>query len=183
LSGGVPEALFPVPGMLGLFWCTNRAANFCAYVSRAAGSGELLITAFGPVGGKGKELLRLPIEPAARYMHSLSPDGSQFALAKVDWNAAQVRFIPLKGQGTRPISLDGYTDINSLRWAADSRSVFLAAYRAGFNHLLHVDLNGKVQPIWQQPLGGMAGIASPDGRRLAIPGLSGDANVWMIENF
>ena len=183
LSGGVPEALFPVPGMLGLFWCTNRAANFCAYVSRAADSSELLLTAFDPGGGRGQELLRVPVEPTAYYMHSLSPDGLQLAVARIDLNAVQIHFIPLNGQGARTVSLGGYTYINSLRWAADSRSVFLAAYRAGFNQLLHADLNGKVQPIWQQPFAGMAGIASPDGRHLAIPSLSGDANVWMIENF
>jgi Tol biopolymer transport system component len=189
LSGGVPEAILPVPGMLGLFWCTDRAANFCAYVSRAADSSELLITAFDTLGGKSKELLRVPVQPAATYMHSLSPDGSQFALAKIDSNAVQVHFIAVHGQSTRTISLDGYTDINSLRWAADSQSVFLSGFRVGFNQLLHVDLNGKVQPLWKQPYGQdsirapIPGIASPDGRHLAIGGLSGDANVWMIENF
>jgi eukaryotic-like serine/threonine-protein kinase len=183
LSGGVPEAIFPVPGMLGLFWCTNRAANFCAYVSRIADSSELLLTAFDPLGGKSKELLRVRVDPRATYMHSLSPDGSKFALAKTDSNEVQIRFIPLHGQGTGTISLGGYTHINSLRWAADSRGVFLAAFKASSNQLLHVDLNGKVQPIWQQSVVGIAGIASPDGRHLAIAGTSGDANVWMIENF
>src|SRR5262249_7353685 len=158
----------PVPGMLGLFWCTNRAADFCAYVSRVADSSELLVTAFDPVGGKRRELLRIPAEPAAGYIHSLSPDGSQFVLAQVDWNAAEVRVMSLNGQGTHTISLGGYTYINSLRWAADSRGVFLAAFKAGFNQLLHVDLNGKAQPIWQQTVAGIAGIASPDGRHLAI---------------
>jgi Tol biopolymer transport system component len=182
LNGGVPEMMFPVPGLVGLFWCTNRAANFCAYFSRVAESPELPLTAFDPLGGKGKELLRIPVEPTATYMQALSPDGSRVAIAKIDWNTARVRFIPLQGQASGTLSLEGYTDITSLRWAADSRSVFVTAFRSGFRQLLHLDLNGKVQPLWQQPLGG-AGIASPDGRHLAIQGQSGDANVWMIENF
>ncbi|HME01391.1 MAG TPA: protein kinase, partial [Terriglobia bacterium] len=184
LSGRVPEAVFPMQGAYGFFWCTNRAANFCAYFSRAADPRELILTAFDPHGGKGKELLRVPIELTGGYIHSMSPDGSQVAIAKADWNAVQVRFIPLQGEGTRAVTLDDYTNINSLIWAADSRSVFLGAFRAGFTHLLHVDLNGKVQVIWQQPAGSdLRGIASPDGRHLASGGLSGDANVWMIENF
>jgi Tol biopolymer transport system component len=189
LSGGVPEAVFPMAGFpnkgaYGYFWCTNRAADFCAYFSRAVDPGELILTAFDPRGGKGKELLRIPIEPTSGYLDSLSPDGTQLAIAKGDWNAVQVRFIPLHGQGTRTISLDGYTNINSLLWAADSQSMFLGAFRAGFTHLLHVDLNGKVQMIWQQPVGfDLRGIASPDGRLLPSGGLSGEANVWMIENF
>src|SRR5262249_21786614 len=68
LNGGVPEMMFPVPGLAGLFWCTNRAANFCAYFSRVAESPEFLLTAFDPLGGKGKELLRIPIEPTATYI-------------------------------------------------------------------------------------------------------------------
>jgi eukaryotic-like serine/threonine-protein kinase len=184
LSGGVPEAVFPMKRAYGFFWCTSRAAGFCSYFSRAADPRELILTAFDALGGKGKELLRIPIEPTGGYIHSMSPEGSQVAISKVDWNAVQVRFIPLHGQGIRTVPLDDYTNINSLLWAADSRSVFLGAFKAGFTHLLHLDLNGKVQSIWQQPFDfDLRGIASPDGRHLASGGLSGDANVWMIENF
>jgi serine/threonine protein kinase len=184
LSGGVPEALFSMQRAYGWFWCTSRDADFCAYYSRAADPRELILTAFDSQHGKGAELLRIPIEPASGYLHSLSPDGLQAAIAKVDWNEIQLRIIPLHGQESRTIALDGYTNINSLLWAADSRSIFLGAFRAGFTHLLHVDLNGKVQMIWQQPAGfDLRGIASPDGRHLASGGLSGEANVWMIENF
>jgi hypothetical protein len=50
--------------------------------------------------------------------------------------------------------------------------------------LLHVDLNGNAQPLWRQPgISFIWGIASPDGRHLAVKGTSADANVWMIDNF
>jgi hypothetical protein len=49
--------------------------------------------------------------------------------------------------------------------------------------LLHIDLAGKAQAIWQQsqPLKPW-GIPSPDGRHIAIFGTSAEANVWMIDN-
>ena len=53
----------------------------------------------------------------------------------------------------------------------------------GCTTLLHIDLNGNAQPVWHQPQPSQTwGIASPDGRRLAMPGVSADANVWMIDN-
>jgi hypothetical protein len=77
----------------------------------------------------------------------------------------------------------GYTNFQSLRWAADSRSGFVAAFSSGFNQLLNVGMNGNTRMIWRQSPGifAMAGTPSPDGRRIALQGNSGDANVWMIE--
>jgi len=50
--------------------------------------------------------------------------------------------------------------------------------------LLHVDLDGDTQLVWQQSQATDTwGFPSPDGRRLAILGASSEANVWMIDNF
>jgi len=72
----------------------------------------------------------------------------------------------------------------SFDWAADSKGVFVSTWGPGGTTLLHIDLNGNAQPVWHQPQPSQTwGIASPDGRRLAMPGVSADANVWMIDNF
>jgi Tol biopolymer transport system component len=62
--------------------------------------------------------------------------------------------------------------------------MFVSTLEAGGANLLHVDLNGNAQPVWQQSQATDTwGSPSPDGRHLAILGASSEANVWMIGNF
>src|SRR5262249_33227779 len=152
LDHGVPQPLFPTPenSWMMMFWCTNAAANFCAYAALAQGGQQFVITAFDPSGGKRTELLRLPVEPQS-YIWSLSFDGSRAALLTRDGSSNQIRFVLTHGGETRTAQIKGYSNFQSLRWAPDSRSVLVGAFAAGFNQLLRVDLNGNVQSIWQQP--------------------------------
>jgi eukaryotic-like serine/threonine-protein kinase len=183
VDGGAPQPLFEVPRLLG-FFCTNRAANFCAYTSLAGDGRSWVITAFDPAGGKGKDVLRIPIEPGGDYGGGPSPDGSQVAIVKTDWNAGLIRFIPLGGGQARTVTVKGYVNLVSLDWAPDSRSVFVGTFGPRGSALLRIDLMGNAQPLWQQPLpSGTFGIPSPDGRHVAIHGLGTEANVWMIDAF
>jgi Tol biopolymer transport system component len=63
-SGGAPQPLFEVKGFDDLR-CSSRTANVCIYGSRIQDRRELIFTTFAPIGGKGKELLRIPTEPDA----------------------------------------------------------------------------------------------------------------------
>jgi len=182
-SGGAPQPLFAVEGFDDLR-CSSRAANVCIYGSRTQDRRELILTAFDPIGGKGKELLRIPTEPDGGYHWALSPDGSEIAYLKEHWNADQIHFIPLHGGATRSIALKGHFLLCSLEWAHDSKSLFVGSQRADGSAVLHVDLNGSAQPIWQQTQPDATwGIPSPDGRHLAMHGTSANSNVWMIDNF
>jgi len=49
--------------------------------------------------------------------------------------------------------------------------------------LLHIDLTGTVQSIWQQSHGGaVGGTPSPDGRHIAIGATGLNRNVWLVDN-
>jgi Tol biopolymer transport system component len=144
----------------------------------------LVITAFDPVSGKRRELLRIPTEPGAEYHWGQSPDGLQIAILKSDWNANQIRFIPLHDGEARTVTLKGYVNLDSMDWAPDSKSVFVGTWGPGGATLLHIDLSGNAQPVWHQPQPNQTwGIPSPDGHNLAMFGVGADANVWMIDNF
>ena len=78
-----------------------------------------------------------------------------------------------------------------LDWAANGKAVFVSQHRLvgplwespGVT-LLRVDLDGNAKPIWESASAeGAVGIASPDGRYLAINVFSAERNAWMIENF
>ena len=143
-----------------------------------------MITAFDPAGGNRKELLRISTEPGAEYHWAPSPDGSQVAILKTDWNTGEIRFIPFGGGQARTVTVKGYVPLVSLDWAADSKSVFVGTVGPAGATVLRIDLEGNAQPIWQHPEPTTTwGIPSPDGRHLAMYGTSIDSNVWMIDNF
>jgi hypothetical protein len=69
-------------------------------------------------------------------------------------------------------------------WAADSKSLFVSSQSPTGSTLLHVDLNGHATPLWDQRGAWRTwAIAAPNGRELAIQGMTSSTNVWMIENF
>jgi RecB family endonuclease NucS len=50
--------------------------------------------------------------------------------------------------------------------------------------LLHVDMEGRATPLWEQRGAWRTwAVASPNGRELAIMGMTSRSNVWIIENF
>jgi len=154
----------------------------------SADKNELVVAAFDPLGGPGRELLRIPLEAGSSadigfdYSWQLSPDGSRIGIVKSHGN--QIRLVPLGGGQTRLITIKGYSDLLDLNWAIDSQSMFVSTLQPGGATLLHVALNGDAQPVWQQPQSTFIwGFPSPDGRHVAILGASSEANVWMIGNF
>jgi hypothetical protein len=96
----------------------------------------------------------------------------------------QIKFIPLGGGEARTVSVKGYVNLDNLDWAPDFKSVYVGTSGPGGATVLHIDLSGSAQPVWHQPQPFSTwGIPSPDGRHLAMEGLSVDSNVWMIDNF
>jgi eukaryotic-like serine/threonine-protein kinase len=187
VKGGIPQRLFDTEAFV-LFWCANKAANFCVYGKPSAGRNELVVATFDPLRGPGKELVRVPLDAGSNadigfdYSWQLSPNGAWIGLLKNHGN--QIRLVPVAGGKTRTIAPKGYSDLLSLNWALDSQSLFVSTLQAGGATLLHVALDGDARPIWHQPGSPYAwGIPSPDGRHLAMIGASSEANVWMINDF
>jgi len=187
LRGGVPQLLFNTEGFVQ-FWCSNRVANLCVFGRPSAANNELVVAAFNPRGGPGRELVRIPVEAGSSadigfdYSWQLSPDGSQIGIVKGHGN--QILLVPLGGGPTRTMTPNGHSDLIDLSWANDSQSMFVSTLEPGGANLLHVDLNGNTQSVWQQSQATDTwGSPSPDGRHLAILGTSSEANVWTIGNF
>jgi Tol biopolymer transport system component len=181
-GGGSPQFLFET-GSLVRFNCSNRQANLCAFGQTSPDNKNLMIASFG-VAGKGKELATIPVEPARReYSWALSPDGSKIAFTTRDAMIAEIRIISLRGEGTRTMTLRGYSNLESVDWMPDSKSMFVGTAPPSGAALLRVTLDGSVRPVWKSQTGYVWGIPSPDGRHIAVSGRSWDANVWMIDNF
>jgi len=171
-----------------LFSCTYKAANLCVFGRPSADKSELVVAAFDPLTGPGKELVRIPLEAGSSadigfdYWWQVSPDGSLIGIVKR--HGPEIRLVPLHGGQTRTITVKGYSDLFDFNWAMDSRGMFVSTAGPDGPYLLRVDLNGTAQLLWHQSQPNYKwGYPSPDGRHLAIMRSSTDANVWVINNF
>jgi hypothetical protein len=116
------------------------------------------------------------------YAWQISPDGAWIGIAKRHGNT--IRLLSLGNDGTRTIHMKDYSDLTDLSWAVDSRSLFVSSFGLDGAALLHVDLDGKAQPIWRQPqTTSFWGFSSPNAHHLAISGESRETSVWMVSNF
>ena len=84
-----------------------------------------------------------------------------------------------------PTSSDCFAaGFNSVDWSADGKSLFVSSQSPTAATLLHVDMEGRATPLWNQRGSWRTfAIAAPNGRELAIMGQTSNSNVWMIENF
>jgi hypothetical protein len=145
LKGGVPQHLFDTHAFVQ-FWCTNKAANLCVFGRPSEDKNELTVAAFDPLGGPGKEQVRIPLEPGSSadigfdYTWQLSPNGSWIGIVKRYGN--QIRLVPLAGGQT--ITMKGYSDLLDLNWANDSQSMFVSTLQPGGATLSHIGLKGAL---------------------------------------
>jgi hypothetical protein len=74
--------------------------------------------------------------------------------------------------------------LEALDWAADGKGLLASSLAPQGSTLQYLDLRGNARVLWQERgWTGLGGVPSPDGRHLAMVGLTDDRNVWMMENF
>jgi Tol biopolymer transport system component/DNA-binding winged helix-turn-helix (wHTH) protein len=184
LAGGPPELVLEGRAITNE-QCARLPSQLCVYSQ--VEDRRLNFFSFDPVRGKGQEIAHIDDDIPYFYNWSLSSDGAVLAMAKKMEStvAPVIRLLTLKDGKERSISLKEWSSINALDWTADGRSLLVSASTAtGTNALLSVNLQGRARPLWKQTKMFVGwGIPSPDGRSLALWQASGNANVWMVENF
>jgi Tol biopolymer transport system component/DNA-binding winged helix-turn-helix (wHTH) protein len=181
-SGGTPQLVLAEQGITN-FQCSRAPAAVCVFSQ--ASSNSLDFFTFDPVSGTKTSLTQ--IEGAAWYLQnwSLSPDGSTVAMAKKTRvpGPANIRLFSIATGKDRILTLQAWSGVSSLDWAADGRSIWVSASSpAGMQTLLNVDLRGRAKPVLQEPEKDLGwAIPSPDGRHLAIWEASGNCNAWLLE--
>jgi DNA-binding winged helix-turn-helix (wHTH) protein/Tol biopolymer transport system component len=183
-AGGAPELLFESKSRCVLnFSCPNRPGAQCLANEWNEKGHENAFVSFNAATGARHELFRT--KDADCFNWTVSPDGSRIAAHR----NRHIEIITLSGQIERMIELREWQSVaGGVDWAADGKTLFVSPCctfgprpRAT---LLRVGLDGNVKPIWESgSADGATGVASPDGRYLAITVDSTERNAWMIENF
>jgi Tol biopolymer transport system component/DNA-binding winged helix-turn-helix (wHTH) protein len=184
LAGGTPQVILAETG-INNFQCARSPSRLCVF--SAYTPDHLAFFSFDPATGEKVPLTR--IEDPEWYLQNwtLSPDGSTLALAKKHLipGLADIRLFSVATGKDRMLTLQSWTGIACLDWAADGRSLWVVASSpTGVPTLLHVDMRGKARPVLEESEKDLGwAIPSPDGRHLAIWEASGSSNAWLLEGF
>lgn len=184
LDGGESRPVLEWPE-INNFQCARLPSRECVFSSYA--NGALEFYEFDSESGKTNLKFKISDPEWSLYNWTLSPDGTQMALAKKlrAQDEAEIEIMSLRGGSTRKIALREWRSIHSIDWAADGKSIWTCASpREGEEVIVNVDLQGHVKPAVKEPSPYIGwAIPSQDGKRLAIWEASGASNVWMLENF
>jgi hypothetical protein len=91
----------------------------------------------------------------------------------------RIRLYRLDGNVEREIVVRGARYLASANWASDGRG-FYCGHRAGGGQYetLRVELDGTSRVIWKES--GLWAKPSPDGKHLALMGVSSESNAWLL---
>src|SRR5215469_15561202 len=180
-SGGSPELVLSARGTTDV-QCARAPATLCVYNEQD--QNQMVFFAFDPLRGKGRELARIESDPAVYRTWSLSPDGSRLAVPGVDPREGSINLLSTTGGPASDLLVKRWGGVSEVDWAPDGKSLYVGCVTLRGAALLHVDLKGRADLLWQQKgKADTCGRPSPDGRYLVIAAWTTESNAWMIENF
>jgi serine/threonine protein kinase/Tol biopolymer transport system component len=181
LEGGPPEPIL-TSERTSLVLCARPPSSVCAIAERSGDPKEIVVTSLDPIGGRGPELVRYNLDDMDFWSSDISPDGTR--LAAITGPDEPILILDLAKHEKLLIPAAQLHEKELVSWAADGRSLFVTHGVKGGSELVHMDLQGRFRSLWKNNGGGSPrGLASPDGRHLAIRSSTKSGNMWMMENF
>ena len=185
INGGASQSLFRYHDSgdeaLG-YRCANSPANLCLFGERTGDRSHVVLTSVDALKGRGQEVTQFETDPAADYDWEISPDGTRVVIRKN--KEPRLDIISLNGRPPQQVTAKGWTTLVNLNWAADGGGVFTSALVPRGSILLYLDLKGNGHPLWEQKGSSYSWVVpAPDGKHLALSGMTTSSNLWMMENF
>ena len=182
-AGGTPERIFESqPDETTYFHCPSHSGSSC--VLSLWEKDQLSFYEFDPVKGQGKELARTHLEKPKNMAWSISPSGSQIAMASRDSLKGQIRVVDLHEGGEKNIPLPKGWVVFDTCWTSDGVAILLSRFTTD-TAIARIELDGKTTVLRQGGKGQFfySPLESPDGRYLAYGEQGWNSNVWLLENF
>jgi Tol biopolymer transport system component len=189
IPGGAPESVMDVEGHPDVndnprstaggfpsFRCPHSGSDCVIAEKREK---QIVFSAFDPVKGRKAELVKVPFNEV-QSSWDLSPDGKRVAISEFSYQKGEINVVPLDGSAPQKISAMPWTELLSLAWAADGKSLYFASFSSRGTSIVHLDFAGHskllVKAIW-----GMRTLAaSPDGKYLAFGPVISNSNAWAM---
>ena len=183
LGGGVPQEVMSGQFVDGGARCARFPAPTCVIAEESPDRKHLIFTSIDSLSRRGRELTRVDSDTARilEFHWALSPDGARLAvLSSAD---AKIHILSLAGQPLYEIALDGWPRLGYVSWTSDGKGLIVGSQKNHDAVLLNVDLEGKVNLLWEQHGAfGVYGVLSPEGRHVAIWLWTTNNNIWMADN-
>lgn len=183
ISGGASQQLFTARPY-SLITCARTPSGLCVIGEPTEDGKQLIVTAIDLLKGRGPELFRFAlIANDDSWFLDISPDGTRVAITRT--LTGPIYVLSLHGHIMQQVQVKGWTNLQSVTWAADGKGFFVTAGIRNGRDILHVDLHGNAHVLWENTGGSGETLAkpSPDGRQVAFEGWTTDGNIWMMENF
>lgn len=187
IGGGSVEQVLEMPYLYGEnanLRCPLNPRGHCVLQMLSGKNAEnALFYTLDPIQGRGDFLGSIRIPNPNPVAWSLSPDGSEIAAVG---HKDRIDILDLSDRAWHAINVQpGWGDFQSLAWDANGKGFFLTTVLPQSFNLLHVSLNGHVQPLLHnaQKQWLYKPLPSPDGRYLAFQAQTWDSNVWLLKNF
>jgi eukaryotic-like serine/threonine-protein kinase len=186
-AGGSADIVLEQP--FGITWgysCPTMPRSQCV-LGQHEGQ-DFVFYSLDPVRSRGQQLGKIedPLPRPRNIFHwEVSPDGSRAALVELEYKG-KIEVLTFRDRTSHEVPVEaGWGDLQSVAWAADGKGFFVTSWLPDSFNLLHVALDGKVNPLLRnghrQWMWGP--LPSPDGKYLAFQAQTTDSNVWMLEGF
>jgi DNA-binding winged helix-turn-helix (wHTH) protein/Tol biopolymer transport system component len=186
VAGGPPQEVWSGQGYYRIR-CSPPQGNRCVLATSSADRAFVVFSDFDPITGKGKDLTKIatPVDfGTIYYSWDLSPDGSEIALGEPGERGTRIRIISLVGAPERQVTVSGWRDFKSIRWAADGTGFFLLVETNDMSTFLRVDHLGNARVLVDKNRQIHFDFApSPDGRWFAFAEVDLSANVFLFSGF
>ena len=178
IAGGAPRMMLSEPGINNLI-CAKPPSRVCM-LNELLASGSFFYL-FDLRQGKGRLVSKLPSDANSGF----SPDGSTLVLV-TNGEKGQMRFVSIDSGATKDVVVKDWPTLKSADWSADSKVVLTASVTStGAPVILGIDREGNANVLLEgdrsAPIGWV--VPSPDGKHGALNIMTGESNVWMVENY
>jgi Tol biopolymer transport system component len=133
--------------------------------------------------GRGRTLGRMDAGPDMHW--DLSPGGSDVAAVDGD-SIPQIRVLSLRDGSAHTIRLDQKVVLAWVSWAPDGKGWYVVSAGAGGVgpwYVLRVMPDGRTIPLIRPQIWMYSCAPSPDGRYVTYTSNTGDASLWLLEDF
>ncbi len=191
-AGGAPEKIADVEGHpLVNDYAGTTAAGFPSFRCPHAGGDcvlaerrekEIVFSAFDPAKGRKAELTKIPFNKV-RTSWDLSPDGTRLAITEFNYVKGDITVLTLDGKPAQKIAQTQFTEMVSVAWAADGKSLFAASFSSRGTAIVHFDFAGHSKQLFKPNWRIVTLEPSPDGKYLAFGPVIENSNAWTMGYF
>ena len=191
LSGRVQLMLVPITGgasrefttgklVEGGVRCAVLPSRVCVIAERSGDARQVVFSSIDTDYRRGPELTRVNADPDIEYRWALSPDGRR--LAFVGATDPKIHVLTTTGLRLQDLEVRARKSLGYISWTSDSEGLLVPSVDGPAATLLSVDFQGNTRVLWRQAgAADISGIASPDGRHVALWVRYRHANLWLAE--